>query len=125
MSRIIIAVCLMLAIMLYSVFAAFVIHNENDNILQIIDEISMHNKNGDSEKAFAAAERLNTEWDKFEIIMTVFVRSDKINTISSSVARVKPYVTEANDELEAELQNISSQIELLYRTELPTWYNIL
>lgn len=125
MSRIITAVCLMLAITLYSVFAAFVIHNENHKISQIVDEISMHNKNGDSEKASAAAERLNTEWDKFEIIMTVFVRSDKINNLSSSVARVKPYVTEANDELEAELQNISSQLDLLYRAELPTWYNIL
>lgn len=125
MSRIITAVCLMLAITLYSVFAAFVIHNENHKISQIVDEISMHNKNGDSEKASAAAERLNTEWDKFEIIMTVFVRSDKINTISSAVARVKPYVTEANDELEAELQNINRQLDLLYRAELPTWYNIL
>lgn len=125
MSRIITAVCLMLSITLYSVFAAFVIHNENHKISQIVDEISMHNKNGDSEKASAAAERLNTEWDKFEIIMTVFVRSDKINNLSSSVARVKPYVTEANDELEAELKNISSQLDLLYRAELPTWYNIL
>ena len=115
----------MLAIMLYSVFAAFVIHNENDNISRIIDEISMHDQNGDSEKASDAAEKLGDEWYRFERKMSVFVRDDKLNIISASVARVKPYVTEANDELEAELQNISRQLELLYRTELPTWYNIL
>lgn len=125
MSRIITSVCLMLAIMAYSAFAAFVIRNENDELSQIVAEISMHNQNGDTEKTSAAAERLNDEWYKFERKMSVFVRDDKLNIISASVARVKPYVTEANDELEAELQNISRQLELLYRTELPTWYNIL
>ena len=115
----------MLAIMIYSVFVAFVIRNENRELLQIIDEISMHDQNGDSEKASAAAEKLNGEWYRFERKMSVFVRDDKLNIISASVARVKPYVTEANDELKAELQNISRQLELLYRTELPTWYNIL
>lgn len=125
MSRIITSVCLMLAIMAYSAFAAFVIRNENDELSQIVAEISMHNQNGDTEKTSAAAERLNDEWYRFERKMSVFVRDDKLNIISASVARVKPYVTEANDELEAELQNISRQLELLYRTELPTWYNIL
>lgn len=125
MSRIITSVCLMLAISVYSVFAAFVIHNENDKLSQVVAEISMHNQNGDTEKTSAAAERLNDEWNKFEKKMSVFVRDDKLNIISSSVARIEPYVTEANDELEAELQNISRQLELLYRTELPTWYNIL
>ena len=125
MSRVKTAVCLMLAIMLYAVFAAFVIRHENGELSQIIDEISMHNLSGDSEKASAAAEKLNDEWYRFERKMSIFVRDDKLNIISSSVARVKPYVTEANDELEAELQNVRRQIELLYRTELPTWYNIL
>lgn len=125
MSRIITSVCLMLAISVYSVFAAFVIRNENDKLSQIVAEISMHNQNGDTEKTSAAAERLNGEWNRFERKMSVFVRDDKLGVISASVARIEPYVTEANDELEAELQNISRQLELLYRTELPTWYNIL
>lgn len=125
MSRIVTSVCLMAAIMIYSVFAAFVIRSENDELSQIVDEISMHNQNGDTEKTSAAAEKLNGEWHRFERKMSVFVRDDKLSIISASVARVKPYVTEANDELEAELQNISRQLELLYRTELPTWYNIL
>lgn len=115
----------MLAIAIYSVFAAFVIRNENDELSQIIDEISMHDQNDDSEKAYAAAERLNDKWYKFERKISIFVSDDKLNIISASVARVKPYVTDANDELKAELQNISRQLELLYRTELPTWYNIL
>lgn len=125
MSRIITSVCLMLAIMAYSAAAVFVIRGENSELSQIVEEVSLHNKSGDSEKASAAAERLADEWYRFERKMSVFVRDDKLNTISASVARVKPYVTEANDELEAELQNISRQLELLYRTELPTWYNIL
>ncbi|MCM1024627.1 MAG: DUF4363 family protein [Prevotella sp.] len=125
MSRVVTSVCLMLAIMAYSVFAAFVIRNENGKISAIIGEINLYEQSGDVEKASAAADRLNENWFRFERKMSVFVRDDKLNTISASVARVKPYITEANDELDAELRHISRQLELLYRAELPAWYNIL
>lgn len=125
MSRIVTSVCLMLAIMAYSVFAVLVIRNENMELSAIIGEINLHEQGGDVEKASAAADELNEKWYSFERKMSVFVRDDRLNTISASVARVKPYITEANDELDAELRNISRQLELLYRTELPTWYNIL
>lgn len=125
MSRVITSFCLILAIAVYSAVAACIIKNENEKLSDIIEEISLHDQNGDSEKASAAAERLDREWHTFERKMSVFVRDDKLNTISIAVARVKPYVTDANDELQAELKNIDRQLELLYRTELPTWYNIL
>ncbi len=125
MNRVITSVCLMAAVIAYSIAAIFVIRHENSELIGIIDEISVFNQNGDSEKASAAAEVLSLEWYTFERRMSVFVRDDKLNTISASVARVKPYIEEANDELDAELQNISRQLTILYRTELPVWYNIL
>ncbi len=125
MSRLITSVCLMLAIAAYSVFAAFVIKDENEELDSIIEEITAYTQYNDVEKASEAADKLNKKWDKFERKMSVFVRDDKLNTISTSVSRVKPYLEEANDELDAELRNISRQLDLLYRMELPTWYNIL
>lgn len=125
MKRVILAVCLMLAIMSYSAAAAFIIGHENRELISLIDEITAYSEKGDSEKAVAAAEALNLKWYDFERKMSVLVRDDKLNTISASVARVKPYIEEANDELEAELQNISRQLTIIYRAELPLWYNIL
>lgn len=115
----------MLAIIAYSVFAVFVIKDENGELDSIIEEITAYSQNNDTEKASAAADKLNKEWGKFERKMSIFVRDDKLNTISTSVSKVKPYLEETNDELDAELRNISRQLDLLYRMELPTWYNIL
>ncbi len=125
MNRVIMSVCLMLAIIFYSTASAFIIGHENNKLISVIDEISAYSEKGDSEKAVAAAELLSLEWYKYERRMSVLVRDDKLNTISASVARIKPYIEEANDELDAELQNISRHLTIIYRTELPMWYNIL
>ncbi len=125
MNRVIMSVCLMLAIIFYSTASAFIIGHENNKLISVIDEISAYSEKGDSEKAVAAAELLSLEWYKYERRMSVLVRDDKLNTISASVARIKPYIEEANDELDAELQNISRHLTIIYRTELPIWYNIL
>ncbi len=125
MNRVIMSVCLMTIIISYSAASAFIIGHENSELLSVIDKISAYSEKGDSEKAVAAAELLSLEWYNYERKMSVLVRDEKLNNISSSVARIKPYIEEANDELDAELQNISRQLTVIYRTELPTWYNIL
>jgi len=124
-NRVITSACLILTIISYSAAAAFIIGHENSELIGVIDEISEYSEKGDNENAAAAAELLSLEWYKYERKMSVLVRDDKLNTISTSVARIKPYIEEANDELDAELQNISRQLMLLYRSELPLWYNIL
>ncbi len=125
MNRVITACCLIAAIILYSASAALIIRSENAELIEIIGQISECNEKGDSENASAAAQRLNYKWRSFERKMSVFVRDDKLNSISTSVARISPYIDEANDELDAELQNIRRQLTLIYRGELPAWYNIL
>lgn len=125
MSRLITSVCLILAIIAYSVCAAFVIKDENSELNEIIDSIRTQNENDDTVGAAKSADRLNEKWERFERKMSVLVKDDKLNNISTSVSRVKPYIEEANDELDAELRNITRQLDLLYRMELPLWYNIL
>ena len=124
MNRVITAVMIIAAIIGYSAFAAWVIKNENDELIAITEEIIEFNKNDDTANAKAAAERLTEKWYDFEKKMSLFVRDDKLNTLSMSVAKVSPYITAANDELDAELENIERQLRLIYRSELPLWYNI-
>ena len=57
--------------------------------------------------------------------MSIFVADEKLNNISSSVAKIPGFVAEANDELDAELDSIRRQLRLLCRGELPVWYNLL
>lgn len=124
MKRVITSFCLIIGIIAYSLSAILIIRRENDELIGIIDRIIEYNENGDSGKASEAAEMLNSKWLNFEKKMSIFVRDDKLNNISMSIARVEPYIQKANDELDAELQNIRRQLILIYRGELPMWYNL-
>ena len=125
MSRVITAFIIIVAIMGYSAFAAWIIKGENEELASITVEIDEYNKNGDTANAGAAAERLTEKWSRFEKNMSVFVRDDKLSTLSTTVSKVPSYINDANDELDAELENIRRQLKLIYRSELPMWYNIL
>lgn len=125
MKRVIIAAAIIAAIMIYSASAVVIIKNRNSELIAVTEEIREYNNIGDSEKAAAAAELLQKKWYVFEREMSVFVRDDRLNTLSASVAKIPSYVNSANDELDAELESIHRQLDLIYRSELPVWYNIL
>ncbi len=125
MKRVVMAFALIGAILFYSVIASVCLSGWRDSITDIIDEIRLYNENGDSGKASVAADKLTDEWVSLEKKMSIFVSDEKLNNISSTVAKIPQYVTEANDELDAELESIRRQLGLLYRGELPLWYNLL
>ena len=125
MNRVIIAAAIIAAIMVYSASAVVIIKNRNSELIAVTEEIREYNKIGDSEKAAAAADVLQNKWYAFEREMSVFVRDDKLSTLSASVAKIPSYINSANDELDAELESIHRQLNIIYRSELPTWYNIL
>lgn len=125
MKRVVIAAAIIAAIMVYSTSAAVIIKNRNSELIAVTEEIREYNKAGDSEKAAAAADVLQNKWYAFEREMSVFVRDDKLSALSASVAKIPSYITSANDELDAELESIHRQLNIIYRSELPTWYNIL
>lgn len=125
MKRVVIAAAIIAAIMAYSAAAAVIIKDRNSELISVTEEIREYNKSGDSEKAAAAANVLQKKWYSFEREMSVFVRDDRLNTLSASVAKIPSYITAANDELDAELESIHRQLDLIYRSELPMWYNIL
>ncbi|MDE6132751.1 MAG: DUF4363 family protein [Oscillospiraceae bacterium] len=125
MKRVVIAAAIIAAIMVYSASAVVIIKNRNSELIAVTEEIREYNKIGDSEKAAAAADVLQNKWYAFEREMSVFVRDDKLSTLSASVSKIPSYITAANDELDAELESIHRQLNIIYRSELPAWYNIL
>ena len=125
MKRVKAAAALIGTIILYSVIASLFLVNWQSDIDVIIDEIRLYNEKGDSGKASAAADELTHKWARIEKGMSIFVCDEKLDNISSSVAKVPQFVTEANDELDAELESIRRQLKLICRGELPLWYNLL
>lgn len=125
MKRVKAAFALIGGIIFYSVIASLFLVEWQGEIDVLIDEIRICNENGDSGKASAAADELAYKWSRLEKKMSIFVCDEKLNNISSSVAKVPQFVTEANDELDAELESIRRQLRLICRGELPLWYNLL
>lgn len=125
MSRVIISFCLISVIALYSLSAILILRTERTELIGIIDDITMYDENGDSEKATAAAANLSKKWVDYERIMSVLVHENKLNSIGASVAKIQPFLDTDSDELEAELQSVRLQLVILYRSELPLWYNVL
>lgn len=125
MKRVAIAAALLAAIMICSAASALIIRAENRELAAVTEEISEYSRAGDAKKAAEAAERFTELWKRFERKMSVFVRDDKLGELSASAAKVPAYIAAANDELDAELESIRRRLDLIYRSELPTWYNIL
>lgn len=119
MKRTITAFILLSAVIIWSVSGIFIVKRENAALIQTIEKLE---KNENSVQYAIELERL---WRKYEKKMSLIVADEKLTELSMSVAKVRPYCIDANDELSAELENIKRQLELIYRSELPLWYNIL
>lgn len=125
MKRTITAFVLLAAIIIWSVTGIFIVRKENDNLVDVISNIEAYCEDDDMENAEKLAGRLETMWRKYERKMSLIVADEKLTDLSIAISKVKPYCRDANDELLAELENIKRQLELVYKAELPFWYNIL
>lgn len=125
MKRTLTAFVILCVIILYSVSAIFIIGHENSRIVSVLDEIQSGLDSGDTDSAAKSAEKLEKLWLGYERRMSLFVNDTKLAELNTSVAKVRPYCEEANDELEAELQNIRHRLDLIFKAEIPFWYNII
>ncbi len=125
MKRAIAAVIILGIILVYSFGASIIIKNENSRLVYVLDEIQACYENSDMTSASENADKLEDLWGRYQKVMSVFVKDDKLNELDTTVAKIKPYIEEANDELEAEIQNVRHQLWLIYKTEVPYWYNLL
>lgn len=125
MKRVITAFIMLGAIILYSVSALMLIKNENSRIISKLDEIRSYCEKDDMSSAEQKAAELESIWFSYEKKMSFVVKDDKLHELNTTVAKIRPYCEEANDETEAEIQNVRHQLNLVLNLETPYWYNVL
>lgn len=125
MKRAVVAVCMLAIIIAGSITAILVIKKENSRLISILDEIQLCCENDDMEGAAQKAKQLEELWYVYERRMSVIVKDERLKELNTTIVKIRPYSEEANDELEAEIQNIRRQLGLIYKSELPTLFNIL
>ena len=113
------------AIILYSVSALMLIKNENSRIISKLDEIQSYCEKDDMSSAEQQAAELESIWFSYEKKMSFVVKDDKLHELNTTVAKIRTYCEEANDETEAEIQNVRHQLNLVLNSETPYWYNVM
>ncbi|MGN0665158.1 MAG: DUF4363 family protein [Huintestinicola sp.] len=125
MIRVKIAVWLMFAILAYSIASLFILDSQNDKLKAQIYKVQKLYDSGDMEGALRESNELNDLWHDYEKIVTVIIHDDQMDQLNVSIARITPLIADGSDELTAEIQSLYHEIDQLYESEFPTWYNIL
>ncbi len=125
MNRVIIALVLVCGILGYSFVAVFVTKNQNEKLYVLLDGIEENVEIQNAEKAYKFATKLDETWNEYEEDMAFIIRDDRLHTLSQTISKIRPYIVDSNDEISAEIQNVRSQLEFIYKSEIPFWYNII
>lgn len=125
MIRIKISIGIIAAIIVLGAVGFFMLKNETDEIIAMLDETRELSDNGKKEEALESVDALLEEWDKIHTYASVFVNNDKISATQNSMSRLKALIETDNDELNAEYDTAESSIKWIVESEIPRWTNIL
>lgn len=125
MIRIKISIGIIAAIIVLGAVGFFMLKNETDEIIAMLDETRELSDNGKKEEALESVDALLEELDKFHTYASVFVNNDKISATQNSMSRLKALIETDNDELNAEYDTAESSIKWIVESEIPRWTNIL
>lgn len=123
--RLIVSLAVFLLIISFSVFSVSSIHREKERLTALLDEIAQASEAEDMETVYIKTEQLEEMWTESRVRLSCLVREEKLNDLSEFITKIQPYGEEANDELEAEINNVRYQLNQLYLAEIPSWENVL
>ena len=124
MRRLIISISLLTIVLIYSVSSLFFIKYKNEKLVTAIEEVQALYENNNYDQAIKKSYEVNEMWESYKKTLLITVNSEKVNEISISIARISPFISTENEKLTEEFQNIFYQLNQIYETECPTWYNI-
>lgn len=125
MIRIKISIGIIAAIIVLGITGFFMLKNETDDIIAMLDETRELSDNDKKEEALESVDALVHEWNKFHTYASIFVNNDKISATQNSISRLKSLIETDNDELNAEYDAAESSIKWIVESEMPRWTNIL
>lgn len=125
MQRVKLCAVILLILIALSVGSLWLIsYNCNKLTLQIAEVQELY-ENREIPSALKKADELNRSWRSCYKLLSCLVKHDKLSEINSSIARIRPFLENDDDELNAEFGSILYQINLLRDTEFPYLHNIL
>lgn len=123
-NRVKLGCAILLALVLLSGSAAWLVRSETSRLLEQLDTLRDAAK-ASPEEAEQAYQDFYEQWEKSERRLNLVVWRDKVVQIDVTVAHLTPMLGADCDELESELSEARMWIQRLGESEMPFWWNIL
>ncbi len=117
MKRLMISIILIIATLTGSCLAIAAINKGNREIFAAADEIKAAVNSG--KDAAAQVDELCRLWEKYSVRMSCIENANYLNSIASSVYRLRSMNDNSTEDFFAELDSICGQINELYQKQLP------
>jgi len=118
-TRVKISICILLILIGASIFSGVWTYNSCDDMLEVLRSAAERVADGDIDGAIEKAEEFSEEWEAFRKKANVVVKSDKLSEAERIKSRIAKLIESGSDEIEAELSELISMLELLRDGEIP------
>lgn len=125
MKRIIISVILLCALAFGCFYSVYAVNSFTGKMLDKIHEVEQAFEDGDTEKSARAAKELSDDWNSFIDFAILVNDLGHALEITSSVAEIRSFAQEGDDELYAACRRAEAQIDMFRDMQKPTLWKIL
>lgn len=124
MKRLYTSIAIILSVILLDIFSHSIILREEKNISEIIDSITYHKEQKNTEAALSETEKLSEFWNESRKKLAPFVSDRNLDEISDSISRMGPLIDADSDETAAEAEYIKRKLLRTHTKDLPYIHNI-
>lgn len=122
MKRIIISAVLIVSILAGSVLSLWFTKRTIGQMHVLEESIRTAQENGKSTQT--ETERFCRYWDRCYDKLSLTENSNELEMIDESISRLKAIAEDSPEEMNAELDSICRQLDMLYQRQLPSFYSV-
>lgn len=125
MTRIKISIGILCLLIIMSIFSGIWIDNRCKKIIESINTVSSYAEKKDIESAKTTVAELEKIWSDFRVKASIIIKNEKLSEIDRISSRISYLLKNKSDELDSELKELKSMIELLKNSEIPILTSVL
>ncbi len=125
MNRLIVSIVLLSVMSVCSFAAVVTVNNATDEMISAVSDTEKAFEGGENERCVQCAEHLTELWDSFRGYGIFINDLGHAIEITSSIAEIKSFAIEENDEIYAACDRTQALLEMFKDMQQPTFWKIL
>lgn len=126
MKRIWTAIALLLAILVLGGIGISIVHKQTSQLIETIDEARDAALNGEIQKAIEFSQKLKSQWEKSDTILSIMIRHDQMDHVVFSIHSMIFHLEEEQlDDFLNDCTTCFVALTEIWKAEVPSLENIL